>query len=333
MWKGPRRVASLCGSIRAARGGPQAWDGGIVQYDFATLDVFTDETFGGNPLAVLPDARGLTTEQMQAIAREFNYSETTFVFPPEDENNTRKVRIFTPMAEIPFAGHPNVGTAVALARLNLLGDVFDGQRILFEEGAGVVSLTLRGNGDDITAAEFIAPVINKIEEEVPVKDAAAALGLPQEQVVSEHHAPRVVNCGLRFLYAEVTDLEALARSEAAPGPVTRISASRGLDGVFSYVRLPEGMNGEPDIRARMFAPVHGVMEDPATGSANAGLGNLLASLSDEKEATLEWDVAQGVEMNRPSRLHVVAERRDGEIVQVRVAGGAVVACRGQIDVP
>ena len=111
-------------------------------YDFVTLDVFTDRMFGGNPLAVLPDARGLTTEQMQAIAREFNYSETTFVLPPEDENNTRKVRIFTPMAEIPFAGHPNVGTAVALARLDELGEVIAGQRILFEEAAGAVSVIL-----------------------------------------------------------------------------------------------------------------------------------------------------------------------------------------------
>ena len=115
---------------------------------------------------------------MQAIAREFNYSETTFVLPPEDENNTRKVRIFTPMAEIPFAGHPNVGTAVALARLDLLGEVIAGQRILFEEGAGVVSLTLRGNGGEIDAAEFIAPVINRFEDEVPVEEAAKALGLP-----------------------------------------------------------------------------------------------------------------------------------------------------------
>ena len=153
-------------------------------YDYVTLDVFTDKMFGGNPLAVLPDARGLTTQQMQAIAREFNYSETTFVLPPEDENNTRKVRIFTPMAEIPFAGHPNVGTAVALARLDALGEVVAGQRILFEEGAGVVSLILRGNGGRIDAAEFIAPVINGFEDEVPVEEAATALGVAPERVVS-----------------------------------------------------------------------------------------------------------------------------------------------------
>ncbi len=302
-------------------------------YDFVTLDVFTDRMFGGNPLAVLPDARGLATKQMQAIAREFNYSETTFVLPPEDENNTRKVRIFTPMAEIPFAGHPNVGTAVALARLDVLGEVIADQRILFEEGAGVVSLTLRGNGGKIDAAEFIAPVINRFEDKVPVEEAAAALGLAPDVVVSKHHVPCVVSSGVRFLYVELRDLEALSASEAAPGPVTRISVGRGLDGVFPYVRFDEDSTNGVDVRARMYAPVHGIMEDPASGSANAGLANLLASLSEEKDATLQWSVAQGIEMRRPSRLRVTAERRRGEIVEVRVAGSAVVACRGQIDIP
>jgi trans-2,3-dihydro-3-hydroxyanthranilate isomerase len=151
--------------------------------------------------------------------------------------------------------------------------------------------------------------------------------------VTTHHEPRIVSVGVRFLYVELRDLEALAASEAAPGPVTSISAARGLDGVFAYVRFDRGAADGVDVRARMYAPVHGVMEDPATGSANAGLGNLLASLGDEPEATLQWHVAQGIEMGRPSRLDVTAERRKGKVVEVRVAGGAVVACRGQIDVP
>lgn len=306
---------------------------GYLLYDYVTLDVFTDRMFGGNPLAVLPDARGLTTEQMQSIAREFNYSETTFVLPPEDENNTRKVRIFTPMAEIPFAGHPNVGTAVALAQLEAIGETVAGQRILFEEGAGVVSLILQGKGARIDAAEFIAPVINQFEDELPVEEAASALGLKPAQVVTKHHAPRIVSVGVRFLYVELADLEALAASEAAPGPVTRVSAARGLDGVFAYVRLGEGAANGADVRARMYAPVHGVMEDPATGSANAGLANLLASLSKEPDATLRWKVDQGIEMGRPSRLNATAERRKGAVVEVRVAGGAVVACHGKINVP
>jgi len=302
-------------------------------YDFVTMDVFTDRMFGGNPLAVLPDAQGMATEQMQAIAREFNYSETTFVFPPEDENHTRKVRIFTPMAEIPFAGHPNVGTAVALAHLDLLGNVITDQRILFEERCGVVSLILRGNGAEIDAAEFIAPVINQFGDEIPTEEAAKALGLKADSIVTTHHLPRIASVGVRFLYVELKDLEALAASEAAPGPVTRISAQRGLDGVFAYVRVDDTADADVNIRARMYAPVHGVMEDPATGSANAGLANILASLSEEQDATLEWNVAQGVEMQRPSRLHLTAERRQGEVAEVRVAGGAVLVCRGQIGVP
>lgn len=302
-------------------------------YDFVTLDVFTDEMFGGNPLAVLPDARGLTTKQMQAVAREFGYSETTFVLPPEDENNTRKVRIFTRMSEIPFAGHPNVGTAVALARLDLLGEVVASQRILFEEGAGVVSLFLHGDVDRINSAEFIAPVINQFEDEVPADEAAEALGLPANKIVVAHHLPRILSVGVRFLYVELTDLEALVATEAAQGPVTRISAARGLDGVFTYVRVGENSGNGADIRARVFAPVHGVMEDPATGSANAGLANLLATLNGDKDTTLAWDVSQGIEMGRPSRLHVTAERRGGKVVEVRVTGGAVVVCRGKIDVP
>ena len=302
-------------------------------YDFVTLDVFTDKLFGGNPLAVLLDARGLTTEQMQAIAREFNYSETTFVLPPEDENNTRKVRIFTPMAEIPFAGHPNVGTAVALAHVDGLGAVAPGQRLLFEEGAGVVSVYLRGRNGEIESAEFIAPVINGFDDEVPVEEAAKALGLASDKVVSKHHAPRIMSLGIRFLYVELTDLEALVASEAAPGPVTLISASRGLDGVCAYVRVNEDSDNGTDLRVRVYAPVHGVMEDPATGSANAGLANILASLSEEQDATLKWNVSQGIEMGRPSSLRLTAERRSGEVTEVRVAGGAVVACRGQIEVP
>ena len=215
----------------------------------------------------------------------------------------------------------------------MLGEVNAGQRILFEEGAGVVSVFLRGNGGKIDAAEFIAPVINRFEDEVPVEEAAKALGLAPDKIVSKHHVPRVLSVGVRFLYIELKDLEALSASEAAPGPVTRVSVARGLDGVFAYVRVDERSKNGADVRARMYAPLHGVMEDPATGSANAGLANLLASLSEERDATLEWEVAQGIEMGRPSRLHVTAERRQGEVVEVRVAGNAVVACRGKIDVP
>ncbi len=303
-----------------------------MAYEFVTLDVFTDQTFGGNPLAVIPDARGLSDEQMQGIAREFNYSETTFVLPPEDANHTRRVRIFTTMSEIPFAGHPNVGTAVALARLGTLGDVVAGQRLLVEEPAGVVSVILHGNGVRIKTAEFIAPVINQIEGEIAPAEAAQALGLGSDAVVTQNHPPQIVNAGLRFLYIELKDLAALEMSEAAPMAVTQLSAARGLDGVFPYVRQNGVSDSGVDVQARMYAPAHGVMEDPATGSANAGLANLLAALGRGANETLRWTVAQGVEMGRPSRLQLTAERRAGQVAEVRVAGGAVMVCRGTLDV-
>ena len=235
------------------------------------------------------------------------------------------------MSEIPFAGHPNVGTAVALARLGSLGDIVAGQRILFEEAAGLVSVILHGKGADIDAAEFIAPVINRFEEEIPVEEAAEALGLAPDAIVTTHHVPRVVSTGIRFLYVELRDLDALKMSEADPMAVTRISASRGLDGVFPYARCDNGSANGVDVRARVYAPVHGVTEDPASGSANAGLANLLGSLGNGEHETLRWNVEQGVEMGRPSRLFLTAERRDGQIAEVRVAGGAVVVCSGRID--
>jgi trans-2,3-dihydro-3-hydroxyanthranilate isomerase len=302
-------------------------------YDYVTLDVFTDNLFGGNPLAVLPDATGLTDDQMQAIAREFAYSETTFVLPPEDANNTRRVRIFTRMCEIPFAGHPNVGTAVALARLGLLGEVVASQRVLFEEPAGVVSMFLHGEVDRIDSAEFIAPAINQFGDEVPAEEAAKALGLPVDRVVTKHHAPRVLTVGVRFLYVELKNLEALAASEAAQGPLTRISLARGLDGVFIYTRTGDQSDNGIDVRARMFAPVHGVMEDAASGSASAGLANILAAVHGAPDATLKLNVSQGVEMGRPSRMQVTARRNGDEVAEIRVSGGALLVCRGQIEVP
>jgi trans-2,3-dihydro-3-hydroxyanthranilate isomerase len=176
-------------------------------------------------------------------------------------------------------------------------------------------------------------VINQFEDEVPADEAAKALGLPTDRIVTAHHVPRVLSVGVRFLYVELKDLEALAASEAAQGPLTRISVARGLDGVFIYTRTDEDGEHGIGIRARVFAPVHGVMEDAASGSANAGLANILASIQGEPDDTLKLDVRQGVEMGRPSHMQVTARRNGEEVVEVRVNGGAVVVCRGQIEVP
>ena len=303
-------------------------------YRYVTLDVFTDRPFGGNPLAVLPDARGLSDEQMRHIAREFNYSETTFVLPPDDPALTRKVRIFTPAYELPFAGHPNIGTAVALASLGELGDP-DGLRadpaIVFEGGAGPVPITIRFEGDRPVAAELTAPVNGEVGDEVDSQQVAEAVSLSQEAITTAHHLPRIASAGIAFLCVELAGLDALAAARSAAVVAEEMQQALGVEGFFLYTRD----TGEPgiDFRARMYAPAHGIPEDPATGSANACLAGLLASLDPTADGTLTWRVAQGVEMGRPSVIDLAVDKTGGTISAIRVAGGAVIVCRGEMDVP
>ncbi len=302
-----------------------------MRYPYVTADVFTDSTFGGNPLAVITDARGLSGEQMQRIAREFNYAETTFVLPPEAAGAVKRVRIFTPMAEVPFAGHPNVGTAVVLAQSGDLGPVEDGSAIVFDELAGPVPITLKAEKGVIVGAELTAPKTDGMGPELAVSEAAAILNLPESQIRTARHQPRVVSAGLAFLLVELTDLAALAAAKADADRLAAQERLHDFNGVFLYAAEPSA--AAPDFRARMFAPSHGVAEDPVTGSANAALGLLLASGDERQEATLAWSVHQGVEMGRPGRADITVERRQGKVAEIRVAGRAVVVCRGEIEVP
>jgi trans-2,3-dihydro-3-hydroxyanthranilate isomerase len=287
---------------------------------YVTVDVFTDRMFGGNPLAVVLDAEGLSTAQMQAIAREFNYSETTFVLPPADPANTARVRIFTPGSELPFAGHPNVGTAFVLATLGRVAG-----QARFEEGAGLVAVDLVSEAGTVTGAELLAPQPLSVGDGPGVAEVASMLSLPEADISSELHAPCVASVGLPFVIAELRSRAAL--SAAAP----HITAFRrvGADGLFVYTR--DG-GGVADLHARMFAPLSGVGEDPATGSANAALVGLLAQLDPRGDADLALRVAQGEDMGRPSLLVVRAEKRAGQVVSVRVGGGCVMVMQGRLAI-
>ncbi|MEQ8651947.1 MAG: PhzF family phenazine biosynthesis protein [Kiloniellales bacterium] len=302
-----------------------------MHYAYVTADVFSDRTFGGNPLAVLTDARGLSSEQMQRIAREFNYAETTFVLPSEQEGAVKRVRIFTPMAEVPFAGHPNVGTAVVLARSGALGEVKPGSKIVFDEAAGLVPITLLGEGEEVTGAELTAPKIHPMGTVISPAEAAALLSLSEDQIVFERHLPMVASAGLAFLMVEVKDRDALAAARADAARLSELEQAHDFNGVFIYTGEPADSN--TDYRARMFAPSHGVDEDPVTGSANAALGIILAAAAGTENGTLRWSVAQGVEMGRAGRADITAERRNWETTEIRVAGNAVVVCRGEIEIP
>lgn len=303
-------------------------------YEYITVDVFTDRAFAGNPLAVVTDARGLTADQMQAIAAEFHYSESTFVFPPIDGAHTANVRIFTPTTEVPFAGHPNIGTAFALARqAERKGETF-GETLVFEEAAGIVPVeVLRDSRGSVAGARLTAPEPLTLGERIPAVLVAECIEVEPAAIVTARHEPVIASVGLPFVITEVT-VDAIGRARPNAGRFARAAerfpSSLHRFSVFLYARTAGHAEGA-DVRARMFAPLSGVAEDPATGSANGALGGLLATLAPEADATVAFDVLQGAEMGRPSLLSVTAEKERGVVTRVRVAGSCVVMMEGTLN--
>ena len=300
-----------------------------MQLRFATVDVFTDTRFAGNPLAVVLNADGLSTAQMQAVAAEFNLSETTFVLPPQERANTAKVRIFTPRAEMPFAGHPNVGTAFVLAREgSSYGRAITGDRVVFEEIAGLVPVDLLKAGSTITGARLAAPQPLSIGADISLDVVASACGLAMTDIETANHLPCIASCGAKFIFAELKSRDALARAQANADVFHRNIAKLPATSIMIYTQV-----GEPDldIRARMFAPHHGIPEDPATGSANVALIGLLAHLRSERDLTLTKTIMQGFEMGRPSLLYAEAIKRDGVVIETFIGGRCVPVMSGTIE--
>jgi trans-2,3-dihydro-3-hydroxyanthranilate isomerase len=296
-----------------------------VTYRYYICDVFTETRFGGNQLAVLPEAIGLSTQQMQQIAREFNFSETTFVFPAR-AGHTRHVRIFTPAREIPFAGHPNVGTAFVLASAGKFGEIKSSLTVTFEEESGLVSVTILGFGGKVTSCELTAPQSLSFGKTLPVELVAAATSIDSKEIVTKTHGPRVASVGLPFVMVELRDRSVLERARISMGGFEALAAQEVMPDVYLYTRVTDGF----DIRARMFAPLSGVPEDPATGSANCALAGLLAHYSQDSNGSFSWRIAQGVEMGRPSTLIARAEKRDGVVQTTRIGGAAVLVSEGTI---
>ena len=295
-------------------------------FRYFICDVFTSTRFGGNQLAVLPDARGLSDRQMQQVAREFNFSESTFVLPPE-RGHTRRVRIFTPAAEVPFAGHPNIGTAFVLATMGAFGPLDGPVMVTFEEKAGLVPITI-SRRDGRVWCQLSAPEPLSLGKTVSAESLASALSLAPEDVVTTTHLPQVTSVGLPFLIAELRDRAALARARVNIQGFDALVTQDVTPDVHVYVRSGD----EFDLRARMFAPFDGVAEDPATGSANCALAGLLSHCGDRADGAVSWRIAQGVEMGRPSVLEVQAEKRSGVVIGTRVGGASVLTSEGVIDV-
>jgi trans-2,3-dihydro-3-hydroxyanthranilate isomerase len=296
-----------------------------MQRDFVTVDVFTDCKFGGNPLAVVLDAEGLTSGQMQAIAAEFNLAETTFVLPPRLASHTAEVRIFTPRFEMPFAGHPNVGTAFVLAMQS--GNI--DEPLLFEEKAGLVQLDLLRDGATVVGARLKAPQPLQRGGDIAAGIVARACSLDVTDIDLRHHKPCVISCGAKFVVAELKTRASLASALARTEIFQEYIKPEIATGLLLYTFDDAD---EADIQARMFAPLYGVPEDPATGSANVALAGFLASLRPEPDIKLELRVAQGVDMGRPSLLEAVAEKQRGEVVAMWIGGRCVAMMRGQLEV-
>jgi trans-2,3-dihydro-3-hydroxyanthranilate isomerase len=294
--------------------------------NFVTVDVFTDRQFGGNPLAVVLNADGLTTAQMQTIAAEFNLAETTFVRTPQDAANTAEVRIFTPRIEMPFAGHPNVGTAFVLARAGeIYGRPVPDRRVLFEQKAGLTAIDIARNGATVTGARLAAPQPLSLGTEVPVESIVAACALSTVDIETRHHKPCVASCGAPFVLAELRSREALSRARAQTAIFAQHCPAVGI-----HLYTHDG-GGEGELHCRMFAPHNGVPEDPATGSANVALIGLLAKISPEGDLTLDKTIAQGFDMGRPSILNATAEKRGGAVTATLIGGSCVPVMRGTIE--
>ena len=306
-----------------------------MRYRYFICDVFTDTRFGGNQLAVLPDAQGLSDRQMQQIAREFNFSETTFVFPPE-AGHTRKVRIFTPSIEVPFAGHPNVGTAFVLATAGEFGAIEPAidpaidpaTMVTFEEKAGLVAIAVRRREDGLIGCELTAPQGLSLGKTVTAQALARAVSLTEDDVVTRTHPPQVASVGLPFLIAELKSRSALERARVNMDGLDALVAEKVTPDVHLYVHSRD----EFDLRARMFAPLDGVPEDPATGSANCALAGLLSHFDEKPDGSFSWRIAQGVEMGRPSTLEARAEKRAGAVEAIRIGGASVMVSEGFIEV-
>lgn len=308
-----------------------------MKLTFHSLDVFTTRKFGGNPLAVVLGADGLTTEQMQAITREFNLSETTFVMAPDNSAHTAKVRIFFPGGEMPFAGHPTLGTAALLAELKHKPGCSFETTITLELKAGLTPVRVSRIADRIHGV-FTAPVV---PYHVPVKlpsieETARALNLAPDDIGFDGHGLASCEGGPRFFYVPVKTRSALERSRILEPHWSNILSAVNIservttiDAAYLYTRGGDGPGTA--FRARMYCPTGGIAEDPATGSATALLAAQLLSAETLRDGTHKWQLEQGYEMGRPSDLTLEADVMAGKLTAVRVGGSAVRMMSGELD--
>lgn len=290
---------------------------------FYTVDVFTNQVFGGNPLAVFPEAEGLTAIQMQQIAREFNLSETVFVLRPQNPEATHRLRIFTPQTELPFAGHPTLGTAYVIGRLSSMSSV------IFEEGVGLIRVEIERKNGSPVYTELASTSMPEYGPKPPeTGQLAQLLGLDIQDIGIDNYQPAAVSGGVPFLFVPLRNLEAINKARLNRQVWEEILSSYWAPQIYLFTW--ETINSEVDLHARMFAPGLGIEEDPATGSAAVALGGYLAMNNSTLQGTQQWQIEQGLEMGRPSLLRLTTTFSEGKLISIKVGGGSVLVSEGRL---
>jgi trans-2,3-dihydro-3-hydroxyanthranilate isomerase len=295
---------------------------------FQTLDVFTETALGGNPLAVVLDAEGLDDARMQAVAGEFNLSETVFVFEPRNAINSARLRIFTPKRELPFAGHPTVGAAALIAHRRA-SDLLGAQdlRIVLEEPIGDVVCVARRRKGQALAAYFELPKLpERLEDKPPsMAEVAASLGLEPQDIGFDGHEPSLYSAGAPYLFIPLRSLDAIGR--AAPGCMPWATKN----GPATYVYTRESARPGSAYHARMFASAWGVYEDPATGSAAAAFAGVVQAFDRPRDGEHMLTIEQGFEMGRPSLISLGLVIEDGAVTSATIGGSVVIVSSGSLD--
>jgi trans-2,3-dihydro-3-hydroxyanthranilate isomerase len=299
---------------------------------YHTVNVFTQRRFAGNPLAVVTDARGLTPDVMQQIASEFNYSETTFVLPAKHPSRTACLRIFTPTREIPFAGHPNIGTAFVLGRQGWVFDQEAGDTMCFELKSGPVTVELQWESAEVVGATIAAPQPLSMGPQIDPETLAACVSLDGSKI-SPAIRPRIVSVGLPFAVAELVDRDALAQARPSEAAFSEVDQRfRDPDDRFSAFIYARRGHGTDHLRARMFTSLgRRTREDPGTGSAAAALAAYLAQLDPRRDSTFHTTIEQGIEIGRPSRIDLAVRKALGRVNAVSISGRCVGVMRGAIE--
>ncbi len=303
-----------------------------MRYRYYTADVFTDRVFGGNPLAVFPDAEGLSPEQMQRVARELNLSETVFVRPPKDAANSRHLRIYTPAMELPFAGHPTLGCAHVLTLLGEIEARNSETEVVFEEGIGPITVRIQADSGNPSFTQLDIAKMPEFAMEIPsLRSIASALSLDISDLRLGDDRPVAVSCGVPFLVVPLRDLDSLGRARLDRETWESSLQETWAPNLYAFVYGAETEGA--DIRARVFAPALGVEEDPATGAGAACLAGYLCSLEAKGQGSRYWTVEQGYEMGRPSLIKLEADMEQGAVTAIRVGGASVLVGEAWIEVP